>query len=92
MDTGKLTADCFVMRHRSLRWRSLNNLSPSLSLRARLLFANKYFLLTYLIAQVRDGHVAVVDAALVDVSLLSVDGADHVGLDVIDSDDVIATT
>jgi len=41
---------------------------------------------------VRDGHVAVVDAALVDVSLLSVDGADHVGLDVIDSDDVIATT
>jgi len=49
MDTGKLTADCFVMRHRSLRWRSLNNLSPSLSMRVRLLFANKYFLLTYLI-------------------------------------------
>jgi len=37
------------------------------------------------ILQVRDGHVAVVDAALVDVSLMAVDRPRHVGLDVINS-------
>lgn len=37
------------------------------------------------ILQVRDGRVAVVDSALVDVSLVSLVGSDHVGLDVINS-------
>ena len=37
------------------------------------------------ILQVREGHVAVVESAVVDVSLMSVNGADHVGLDVINS-------